>query len=48
MRALRAICGWLAAAFLAVAPATAQTLTVWHDLGDNGIAWFEQIGRAHV
>ncbi len=43
MRALRAIGGLLAAAFLACAPAGAQTLNVWHDLGDNGIAWFERM-----
>ena len=26
-----------------IARAQAQTLTVWHDLGDNGIAWFERL-----
>lgn len=29
-----------------IARAQAATLTVWHDLGDNGIAWFERIGQA--
>lgn len=29
-----------------IARAQAVTLTVWHDLGDNGIAWFERLGRA--
>ena len=43
MRLLRRLGGALAAAFLAWTPANAQTLTVWHDLGDNGIAWFERM-----
>jgi ABC-type glycerol-3-phosphate transport system substrate-binding protein len=30
----------------AVARAQAATLTVWHDLGDNGIAWFNRMGEA--
>ncbi len=37
-----------AAIGLAMAVATsarAQQLTVWHDLGDNGVAWFERMGR---
>ncbi len=36
--------GMLAAAgtvLLMVAPAVGQELTVWHDLGDNGVAWFQ-------
>ncbi len=27
--------------FASALPSTAQTLTVWHDLGDNGIKWFD-------
>jgi multiple sugar transport system substrate-binding protein len=29
-----------------IARAQAATLTIWHDLGDNGIAWFERMGQA--
>ena len=36
---------YAAAAVLAATPALAQELTVWHDLGDNGIAWFERLGE---
>jgi len=43
MRWLKRIGGAVAAAFLAWTPVAAQTLTVWHDLGDNGIAWFERM-----
>ena len=32
------------AAGLSSSPAAAQQLTVWHDLGDNGIAWFQRMG----
>ncbi|MGG5822429.1 ABC transporter substrate-binding protein [Falsiroseomonas sp. HW251] len=35
-----------ALALPAVARAQAATLTVWHDLGDNGIAWFNRVGEA--
>jgi multiple sugar transport system substrate-binding protein len=31
-------------AVLGILPAKAQQLTVWHDLGDNGIKWFEALG----
>ncbi|MCA3563018.1 MAG: extracellular solute-binding protein [Methylocystis sp.] len=31
-------------AALSISPAKAQQLTVWHDLGDNGIKWFEAMG----
>jgi ABC-type glycerol-3-phosphate transport system substrate-binding protein len=31
------------AAAVSVLPAKAQQLTVWHDLGDNGIKWFEAL-----
>lgn len=30
---------------LAASPLKAQELTIWHDLGDNGIAWFEAMGE---
>ena len=39
----KAIGGAVAGIWLACATAGAQTLTVWHDLGDNGIAWFERM-----
>jgi ABC-type glycerol-3-phosphate transport system substrate-binding protein len=29
-----------------IARAQAATLTIWHDLGDNGVAWFERMGQA--
>lgn len=32
------------AAMLGAAPLAAQELTIWHDLGDNGIKWFEAAG----
>jgi ABC-type glycerol-3-phosphate transport system substrate-binding protein len=28
----------------AIASAQPQTLTIWHDLGDNGVNWFERMG----
>jgi multiple sugar transport system substrate-binding protein len=43
MRGLRLLGGVMAAVLLAWTPAKAQTLNVWHDLGDNGIAWFERM-----
>jgi ABC-type glycerol-3-phosphate transport system substrate-binding protein len=30
----------------AIARAQGATLTIWHDLGDNGVNWFERMGRA--
>ncbi|WP_376099817.1 ABC transporter substrate-binding protein [Roseomonas sp. CCTCC AB2023176] len=33
----------LALAAPAVARAQGRTITVWHDLGDNGIAWFDRL-----
>lgn len=36
--------GAAAIAVLATLPAKAQQLTVWHDLGDNGVKWFEAMG----
>lgn len=32
------------AALIAAGPARSQELTIWHDLGDNGNKWFEQVG----
>ena len=32
------------AAMLTASVASAQQLTIWHDLGDNGVAWFERAG----
>lgn len=31
-------------AMVSILPARAQQLTVWHDLGDNGVKWFEAMG----
>lgn len=38
----------LAAASLLARPAIAQaaTLTIWHDLGDNGVNWFNRVAEA--
>jgi multiple sugar transport system substrate-binding protein len=44
MGILRKLLGAAVVAVLAVLPAKAQQLTVWHDLGDNGIKWFEAMG----
>lgn len=33
----------LVLALLAIVPAAAQQLTVWHDLGDNGTKWFNAV-----
>jgi multiple sugar transport system substrate-binding protein len=32
------------AAFASITGVQAQQLTIWHDLGDNGVAWFERAG----
>lgn len=42
---LRTLVGALMVGFAATVPAASQQLTVWHDLGDNGIAWFERMGK---
>ncbi len=42
---LKTLVGALMVGFAAATPATAQQLTVWHDLGDNGIAWFDRMGK---
>jgi ABC-type glycerol-3-phosphate transport system substrate-binding protein len=44
-RALGAASAAAALGLPAIARAQAATLTIWHDLGDNGIAWFERLGR---
>ncbi len=44
MGILRKLMGAAVVAVLSVLPAKAQQLTVWHDLGDNGIKWFEAMG----
>lgn len=41
MAILRTLLGAAAVAVTAVLPVKAQQLTVWHDLGDNGIKWFD-------
>jgi ABC-type glycerol-3-phosphate transport system substrate-binding protein len=42
---LASMAGGLAAALIAASTAVqAQQLTIWHDLGDNGVAWFERAG----
>ena len=48
-RLTRRCLGFAAAAALAapsVVRAQVTTLTIWHDLGDNGITWFERMGQA--
>ncbi|TAD88719.1 MAG: extracellular solute-binding protein [Alphaproteobacteria bacterium] len=45
MRCLTGLTGLVAAGMLATAPVHAQQLTIWHDLGDNGIAWFQRMGE---
>jgi ABC-type glycerol-3-phosphate transport system substrate-binding protein len=45
MRFHHFVAGAVAAVLSALAPAQAQQLTVWHDLGDNGGAWFERMGK---
>jgi multiple sugar transport system substrate-binding protein len=44
MKLNRLLAGVSVAASLATG-AIAQELVVWHDLGDNGIAWFEAMGE---
>jgi multiple sugar transport system substrate-binding protein len=41
MRFLNRIAAAAGIVMAGVLPSTAQTLTVWHDLGDNGLKWFE-------
>src|SRR5262249_49420798 len=45
MRFARFLGALAIAAGLGTAPLAAQQLTVWHDLGDNGIAWFDRMGQ---
>jgi ABC-type glycerol-3-phosphate transport system substrate-binding protein len=42
------IFGAVALTAAAVVPVSAQQLTVWHDLGDNGIKWFEAMGAEYA
>ena len=44
MRLAQYFGGAFAAAMLLSAPLKAQELTIWHDLGDNGIKWFQAAG----
>ncbi|TCR69613.1 extracellular solute-binding protein [Bosea sp. BK604] len=44
MRLAKVLSGAFCAAMLLCAPLKAQELTVWHDLGDNGIKWFQAAG----
>jgi ABC-type glycerol-3-phosphate transport system substrate-binding protein len=37
----------LGAAMAASGAAQAQTLTVWHDLGDNGVKWFAELNELY-
>lgn len=41
MRFLKRIAAAAGIVMAGALPSAAQTLTVWHDLGDNGIKWFE-------
>jgi multiple sugar transport system substrate-binding protein len=43
MGILRKVLAAAAAAVALALPAKAQQLTVWHDLGDNGVKWFEAL-----
>lgn len=36
-----------AASAIIATPAVAEELVVWHDLGDNGIAWFEKLNELY-
>ncbi|MBO6636953.1 MAG: extracellular solute-binding protein [Roseitalea sp.] len=36
-----------ASSMIAASPAIAEELVVWHDLGDNGIAWFEALNELY-
>lgn len=44
MKLSNILCGASVAAFISVS-ASAQELTVWHDLGENGIAWFDAMSE---
>jgi multiple sugar transport system substrate-binding protein len=44
MGIVRKLAGAAVVAALSILPAKAQQLTIWHDLGDNGIKWFEAMG----
>ncbi|MEL6103531.1 MAG: extracellular solute-binding protein [Pseudomonadota bacterium] len=37
----------LASSVIIATPTFAEELVVWHDLGDNGIAWFEQLSELY-
>lgn len=41
MRFLKRIAAAAGIVMVSALPLAAQTLTVWHDLGDNGLKWFE-------
>ncbi len=43
MGTLAKVLGAAVVAMLGILPAKAQQLTVWHDLGDNGVKWFEAL-----
>lgn len=40
---MRKLAGVFTVFLMVASVGLAQTLTVWHDLGDNGIAWFEEL-----
>jgi len=44
MRIAKFVGGLFAALLAATTGAQAQQLVIWHDLGDNGVAWFERAG----
>lgn len=44
MRFAKLVSAFLVALLGAVTGAQAQQLVVWHDLGDNGVGWFERAG----
>ncbi len=44
MTILNKLMGFVAVTAATILPASAQQLTIWHDLGDNGIKWFDAMG----
>lgn len=44
----RALFAGAASSLLMAGPALSQELVVWHDLGDNGIAWFQELSDLYA
>ncbi len=45
MNRMKSLLAGAAALALTVGSAAAEELVIWHDLGDNGIAWFAKVGE---